>query len=30
MVVSIVYQTSKKTGIRYAYDNMPYWDKEKQ
>lgn len=26
----IVYQTNKKTGITYAYENEPYWDKEKQ
>ena len=26
----IVYQINKKTGITYAYENEPYWDKEKQ
>jgi len=29
-VMSIIYQTNKKTGITYAYDNVAYWDKEKQ
>jgi hypothetical protein len=28
--MGIIYQTSKKTGIRYAYDNKAYWDKEKK
>lgn len=28
--MGIVYQTSKKTGITYAYQNEAYWDKEKQ
>lgn len=28
--MGIVYQTNKKTGITYAYNNEPYWDKEKQ
>ena len=28
--MSIIYQTNKKTGITYAYDNVAYWDKEKQ
>ena len=28
--MSIVYHTNKKTGITYAYENEPYWDKEKQ
>lgn len=26
----IVYQTDKKTGTRYAYESVSYWDKEKQ
>lgn len=26
----IIYQTNKKPGITYAYNNEPYWDKEKQ
>jgi hypothetical protein len=26
----IVYQTNKKTGITYAYENEAFWDKEKQ
>jgi hypothetical protein len=28
--MSIVYHTNKKTGVTYAYENIPYWDKEKQ
>ena len=28
--MGIIYQTCKKTGIRYAYDNKAYWDKEKK
>lgn len=28
--MKIVYQTNKETGITYAYQNEPYWDKEKQ
>jgi len=28
--MGIVYQTNKKTGITYAYQNEAYWDKEKQ
>ena len=28
--MTIVYQTNKKTGITYAYENKPYWSKEKQ
>lgn len=27
---SIVYQTDKKTGVKYAYESTSYWDKEKQ
>ena len=26
----IVYQTDKKTGAKYAYESVSYWDKEKQ
>ena len=26
----IVYQTDKRTGIKYAYSSESYWDKEKQ
>lgn len=26
----IVYQTDAKTGTRYAYESVSYWDKEKQ
>ena len=25
----IVYQVNKKTGIKYAYESVSYWDKEK-
>ena len=25
----IVYQTNKKTGVKYAYESISYWDKEK-
>ena len=28
--MAIVYQTNKKTGVTYAYENKPYWDKNKQ
>jgi len=28
--MSVVYHTNKKTGVTYAYENQPYWDKEKQ
>jgi transposase len=30
MAMPLIYQTNKKTGIRYAYENTPYWDKEKK
>ena len=26
----IVYQTDKKTGVKYAYESVSYWDKEKK
>lgn len=26
----IVYQTDHKTGIKYAYESVSYWDKDKQ
>ena len=26
----IVYQTDHKTGAKYAYESVSYWDKEKQ
>lgn len=26
----IVYQTDKKTGTKYAYESISYWDKEKK
>ena len=26
----IVYQTDRKTGAKYAYESVSYWDKEKQ
>ena len=29
-MAAIVYQTSKQTGITYAYESASYWDKEKQ
>ena len=28
--MSVVYHTNKKTGVTYAYENQPYWDKGKQ
>jgi len=28
--MSVVFHTNKKTGVTYAYENEPYWDKEKQ
>jgi len=28
--MGVVYQTNKNSGITYAYENEPYWDKEKQ
>lgn len=28
--MGIIYQTNKKTGITYAYQNESFWDKEKQ
>ncbi|MHB1393514.1 MAG: IS1634 family transposase, partial [Clostridia bacterium] len=28
-MAAIVYQTSKQTGITYAYESVSYWDKEK-
>ena len=27
---SIVYQIDKKTGTKYAYESISYWDKEKK
>ena len=29
-MAAIVYQTSKQTGITYAYESISYWDKEKK
>jgi len=29
-MATIVYQTSKQTGITYAYESVAYWNKEKQ
>lgn len=26
----IVYQTDKKTGVKYAYESVSYWDKDKR
>jgi len=28
--MAIVYQTNKKTGIRYVYESISYWDKDKK
>ena len=28
--MSVVFHTNKKTGVTYAYENKPYWDKNKQ
>ena len=28
--MAVIFQTNKKTGITYAYQNEPYWDKENQ
>ena len=28
--MAVVYEKKNKTGITYAYENEPYWDKEKQ
>ena len=28
--MTVVYHTNKKTGVTYAYENIAYWDKEKQ
>ncbi len=28
--MAIVYQTNKKTGVRYAYESVSYWDKERR
>lgn len=30
MVMGIIFQTNKQTGITYAYENQAYWDKNKQ
>ncbi|MDP2644326.1 MAG: IS1634 family transposase [Desulfobacterales bacterium] len=29
-MAAVVYQTSKQTGITYAYESLSYWDKEKK
>jgi len=29
-MAAIVYQTSKQTGITYAYESLSYWDKDKR
>jgi len=29
-MAAIVFQTSKKTGITYAYESISFWDKKKQ
>jgi hypothetical protein len=28
--MGIIYQTDKRAGITYAYENKAYWDKEKK
>ena len=28
--MGIIYQKDKRSGITYAYENKPYWDKEKK
>jgi len=28
--MGIIYQTDKRVGITYAYENKAYWDKEKK
>ncbi len=28
--MAIIFQKNKRTGITYAYENKPYWDKEKK
>jgi hypothetical protein len=28
--MAIIYQTDKRVGITYAYENKAYWDKEKK
>ncbi len=28
--MGIIYQTDKRSGITYAYENKAYWDKEKK
>lgn len=28
--MGIIYQTDKRSGITYAYENTAYWDKEKK
>ncbi len=28
--MAIVYQTNKKTGVRYAYESVSFWDKERK
>ena len=30
LMAATVYQTSKQTGITYAYESLSYWDKEKR
>lgn len=27
---TIVYQTNSKTGVKYAYESVSYWDKDKK
>ena len=30
VMACIVYQTDKRTGIKYAYESTSYWDKDKK
>lgn len=30
VMACIVYQTDKRTGIKYAYESISYWDKDKK
>ncbi len=30
VIMGIIYQTNKDTGITYAYENKAFWDKEKK
>jgi len=30
MIMAVIYQHDKRSGITYAYDSYSYWDKEKK